>query len=367
MKISAVTIFLIILCLVSAFPVSATAVITDDLSDRLFSDMDEQISDALDDFGITTIDSESIFNISVENIFLYFKENFSVYFSSSLKLFTKVLGVIIIAGVFAFIIDEKKYKDAINILLVPIVTVIIVEELNLCISSAMALIRLNGNFILAFVPVYAIAVAVSGNPATAITYNTMVLGFSEIISAVLNYVFSDIIGCYFCLCIGFSVNKSINFPRFISAVNRFVSFVLGLISSVFASVLTVKGIFSAATDSVSAKGIRFAIGSLIPVIGSSISEAYSTLIGSIGILKNSVALIGIIAVMLISTPVIIEIALFNISLNMLSFISEFFECNELSDSLRAFASGVKIIGLVAVFEAFILIISTAVVMSIKGG
>ncbi len=363
-----ITLFLLImLCTVTVLPVSATDMISEDLSEKLFSGMNQEIYDTLENFGITAIDYEKIFDVSAENLFLYFKNTFSDYLSGSIKLFSKVFSVIIIAGTLTFIIDEKKYKDIINILLIPVITIIIVEELNLCISSALTLIRLNGDFMLTFVPVYAIAIAVSGNPATALTYNTMVLGFSEIISAVLNFGLTDIIGCYFCISIGFSVNKSVNFSRFISVVNRFVTFSLGLVSSVFASVLSVKGIFSAAADSVAAKGIRFAIGSLIPVIGSSISEAYSTLAGSIGIIKNSVALVGILAVMLISVPVITEIVLFNISLNTLSFISEFFECSELSDSLRAFASGVKIIGLIAVFEAFILIISTAIVFGIKGG
>ncbi len=349
------------------FNVLATEEIRQDISDRLFSDMNNEIKDVLEEFGLDSLDYESIYNISLKNVFLYFKDSFKDYFGSGLKVFSEIFAVIILGGTVSLITEEKKYKNILNIVLIPIIALMLVDEINLCLSSALSLLKLNGNFMLSFVPVYAVAIAAAGNPATALTYNTLVLGFAEFISALINYGLVDIIGCFFCISIGFSVNRNINFSRFISAVNRFISFSLGLVSSVFASLLSVKGIFAAATDSVAAKGIRFTIGSLIPIIGSAISEAYSTLIGSIGVLKNSVAIIGIFAVVLINVPVVTELLILNISLNALSFISELYDCSELSDALKAFACGIKIIGLLVIFEAFILIITTAIMLSVKGG
>ncbi len=351
----------------SVFSVSAVDVITDDISDRLFSDMDGEIKGILDEFGIDSLDYEDIYSISFESVYLYFKDNLKHYFRNILTVFTHIFGVIILSGTVSLITDERKYKDILNIIVIPIVTLILVDEINLCLSSALSLLKLNSNFMLSFVPVYAIAIAAAGNPATALTYNTFVLGYAEFTSALINYGFVDLIGCFFCISIGFSLNCGVNFPRFISAVNRFVSFFLGFISSVFASLLSVKGIFSVAADSVTAKGIRFTIGSLIPVIGSAISDAYSTLLGSIGILKNSVAVIGIFAVVIINTPVVAELLMLNISLNILSFISELYDCSQLSDTMKAFACGIKIIGLLVIFEAFILIISTAVMLTVRGG
>ena len=69
---------------------------------------------------------------------------------------------------------------------------------------------------------------------------------------------------------------------------------------------------------------------------------------------------------LINFPVVIEIVMFNITLNILGFIGDILDCNKVSELVRGFAVGVKIIGLLVVFEAFILIISTAVVLSVRG-
>ncbi len=348
-------------------PVFAVNEFEDDISEKLFSGMDSEITELLSDFGITSLDYESIYNISLKSIILYYKDSVSEYFSKSVRLTSRVFAVLILAGALSIINDEKKYKDVLKALLIPIVTVMLTDEINLCISSALSLMKLNGSFMLTFVPVYAIAVAVSGSPAAALTYNSLVLGFAELISAIINFGLVDLLGCFFCVSIGFSVNPAVNFPRFLNAVNRITSFALGLISSVFGALLSIKGIFSSAADSVASKGIKFAIGSLIPVIGSSISDAYSTLLGSFGIIKNSVAIFGIIVIILINLPVVAEIMLFNFLLNFLSFVSELLDCKELSDALRAFAFGIKTIGLIAVFEALILIISTAIMLSFKGG
>lgn len=360
--------FVSVLIVLTALSSSAAGYdLENSLEERLFSELGEEFTEALEGIGITELDYSSIFNISFKSIFDYFSDGLKGYFQGLLKVLTKLLAIILLAVGFTFFDSEEKYKSLLVALFIPIITIILVGEINTAVSSALSLMKLNGHFMVTFVPIYAVAVSVAGNPATALTYNSIVLTFAEIISALINYVFINIIGCYFSLSVSFSINKSVNFSRFINAVNRFISFSLGLLSTIFASVLSVKGIFSAATDSIASKGIRFAIGSLIPVIGSSISDAYSTLLGSIGIIKSSIAIIGILAVILINVPVLAELILLNISLNMLSFLSELFDCTEISNVLKAFACGIKITGLLVVFEMFVIIISTAIMLSLRGG
>lgn len=365
--------FLILMIIITAFihpcfcAYATENDIQNDISDKLFDGFDKEVNEVLEDFGITSLDYEKIYNISVENIFMYYKDRFSDYLRGSVKLFSKVFAVIMIGGMVSLICDERKYKDILNIILIPVVVILLVDEINLCLNSALSLLKLNGNFLLSFVPIFAVTIAIAGNPGTALTYNTLVLGFGEVVSATLNFSLVDIIGCLLSISIGFSMNNNINFSRFLNAVNRFITFSLGILSSFFGAMLSVKGIFSASADSVASKGIRFAISSLIPVIGSAISDAYSTLLGSIGIIKNSVAVIGMIAILLINLPIVVEIIFLNITLNTLSFISEMLDCNGLTNLLKAFAFAVKIIGLLVVFEAFILIISTAIMLTVKGG
>ncbi len=349
------------------FSVNATDDFKNDISDRLFSSMDDDILDALEDFGITDIDFDSIYEISVSDIFRYYKENFSEVFAGSLKSFIKLFNLVILMGFITVVLESEKYKTMLSSLSVMAATLMITDSINLCLNSAISLIKLNGSLMSSFVPIYAVVIAASGNPSAALTYNSMILAFSEGISALISYGLIDVIGCFFCLSVAFSISDVLNFGRLISVTNKSVSFILGLSASLFASVLTLKSVISTAADTVAAKGVRFAIGSLIPVIGSSISEAYSVLIGSINVIKGSVAIVGIVAVLIINLPVLVEIMLYYFSFSALGFISETLDCKTLSNAFGGFSCGIKIIGLLAVFEMFVLIISTAVMLSFRGG
>ncbi len=361
----------IILALLSAFimnfSVSAAEDFKSDITDKLFSSFDDEIIDSLKEFGITDLDFDSIYNISFSDIMSYYKDTLSNLFMNSLKNFLKLFSVVLLIGFVQMILENEKYKTLLSCLSVMAVTLMTTESINLCLNSSISLIKLNSNFMVSFVPVYAVTIAVSGNPTTALTYNSLVFALAEGVSALINYGFIDIIGCFFCLSIAFSANDILNFNRLISVTNRVISFVLGLISSVFASVLTLKGSISVSADTVASKSVRFAIGSLIPIIGSSISEAYSSILGSINIIKGSVAIIGIIAILIINLPVLVEIVLYYFSLSSLSFISDILDCKSLSNAFSGFSVGIKIVGLLAVFEIFLFIISTAVMLSLKGG
>lgn len=361
----------IFLAFLGVFIIRTTAYATEDfeseIKDRLFSSFDSDITQALEEFGITDLDYNNIYNISFRNIFSYYKDSFLKLLSGGLKAFMKLILTVMLVGFASMILESEKYRTLLSSLSVMAVTLLIVDDINLCLNSAISLLKLNGSFMVSFVPIFALVIAVGGNPSSALTYNTLILGFAEGISAVINYGLVDLIGCFFCLSVAFSVNDSLNFGRLISVTNRVVSFVLGLVSSVFASVLTFKGFVSTAADSVTSKGIKFAIGSLIPVIGSSISEAYSVLLGSINIIKGSVAIIGIVVILIINLPVLFEIMMYFFSFSTLSFICDMLDCRELSNAFKGFSCGIKIIGLLAVFEMFILIISTAIMLSLRGG
>ena len=94
------------------------------------------------------------------------------------------------------------------------------------------------------------------------------------------------------------------------------------------------------------------LSSLIPIVGSSISEAYSSLLGSINVIKSSVAVVGIIVIMIISLPPLIEGMLYCIAFSILSYICEMFECIQVSNILRTFYSAVRFLILINILEIF---------------
>ena len=74
---------------------------------------------------------------------------------------------------------------------------------------------------------------------------------------------------------------------------------MALVMIAFSCVLTFQSIVAKSADSVLFKGVKFALSSIIPVVGSAVGDAVTTVKGSISVIKSSVGTIGAIAVLLI--------------------------------------------------------------------
>lgn len=336
------------------------------VSDELFSSIDSDVMEILKDMGISEGSLSDVSNFSLKNITRFFSDTLKEKIKKCLKDILLLLSVILVVGSVSSLFLGENNEGMVSMLSCIVTVLLMVNIIEDSLSAAMSVLRLSGKFMLSFVPVYTMIISFAGNTASALTYNSLVMAFSELLSSFISYFSADLLGVYFCLAISFSINERMNVNRFISAVNKSTSVVLGLISGLFTGFLSVKGILSASLDGVSVKGIKFLISSLIPVVGSAISDAYSSLIGSINLIKSSAAFIAILVILIINLPIILENLIYYISLSLLSNVSDMIGSKKLGETLRCFSCGVRILLLLCVFEMFILIISTGVMLTLKG-
>ncbi len=339
-------------------------------SDTLSSLEDIISSDTLDilaEIGISDFSVEEIYNISFKNITDFFSVTLKDKLKSSLEDYLEIFAVILFSGIISSLLKGYSKDNFIDILIIVTVAVLVVNTINGTVTAVAGTLQASGKFMLGFIPVYTLLISLAGNTATALTYNTFAVFFAELISALFSSGLVDFIGMFFCLGISFSVNETINITRFITAVNKTVNTVLGFSASLFTGFLSLKGVLSYSVDRVSVRSIRYLISSMIPIVGSSISEAYSTLLGSINLIKGSVAIVGILVIVIINTPIILENIACCLVLNLLSYLSDGLSLGRVGDVLRVFSAGIRILLLLCIFETFILIITIGIVLSTKGG
>ena len=362
--------YLIFVCCIFTVSAIETDNIDDlesDIKNELLGAIDDNVLDILEEMGIEELDFENVYNISFENITSFFSDTMLDKIRICFSDFFELLSIVIIAGLLSALFQKDAKENYIDLLSVIILTLLTVNTISETLSAVVSVLQMSGKFMLSFVPLYTLLISLSGNPASALTYNTFIIGFAEFISYIITSGVTDILGIFFSFSVSFSLNPSINVSRLISALNKFVSVALGLMASLFSGFLSLKSILSASVDSISVKGIRFLLGSLIPIIGSSISDAYSSLLGSINIIKSSVAVVGILVIIIINVPVIFETLAYYISFSMLSYIAEALSANRVGDIFKCFSCGIRILMLICIFEMFVLIISTGVLLTIKNG
>lgn len=333
--------------------------ISEDLSDVLT----EEVKDVFDYLGVSDFDYESIYNVSFRKLITYFTPEITEKAKCIFKNFFELFSVLMILVCFGAITQESGINNALMLFGCAVITVIAVESVAETLNSCLAVMKLSGGFIAAYVPVFTLILAFSGNPASALVYNSFVLGITEVMSVVINGGLVDFIGCFICLSIAFSFNESLNTSKLINAANKTATIVLSISASLFSGILTVKNIMAVSLDGVSVKGVRFLISSFIPIIGSAISEAYSSVLGSINLIKSSVAVIGILAVVIINLPVVIESLFYYFMFSALSYISSILGCKQISDLFGALCSAIRLMLVLVVFQMFILLISTGIILT----
>lgn len=369
--------FLSVIIIISAIGFLSFSVYANDSVDldNLESGVKNSLEDIIDgetlgilqDIGFENFSFDEIYNISFNNITSFFTDTLKDKVLIAARELSVLFCVILLAGIITVLFKDYSDETFTSVLCVAIITILTVNIIKDSLSAVVSVLDLSGKFMIGFAPVYTLIISLGGNAATALTYNTFAVLLAEIISAFISTGIINLIGLYFSLGISFSFNEAVSINRFNNLISRTVSISLGLAASVFTGFLSLKNILSVSVDRVSVRSLRFLISSMIPIVGSSISDAYSSLLGSINLIKSSVAIVGILVIVIINTPIIIETLIYYVALNLFSYMCDSLSINRVGDVLRVFAGGIRILLLTCIFEMFILTITTGIVLSVKSG
>ena len=335
------------------------------LYDEMFESMSDETRVAFEALGITDLNFENIYKVSVKSLLSYFTPEIKNKMSNVFGNFFELFSMVLILCAFGVLIQGGGISNALMLFGNSVIVLLTFGNISDVINSCLSAIKLSSGFMASYVPIFTLIISFSGNPASALIYNSFVLGLTEVMSMLIGNGMVDFIGCFLCLATTFSFNEILNTNKLINVANKITSLVLGISGSLFSGILTVKNIMAVSVDGLSVKGVRFLLSTFIPVIGSSISEAYSSIVGSISLIKGSVAAIGILAVIIINFPVIVEASMYYFSLSALSYIAEITGCNQISVLFKAICSAVRIILLIVVFQMFLLVISTGIMLAFR--
>ena len=146
-----------------------------------------------------------------------------------------------------------------------------------------------------------------------------------------------------------------------------MNWVLGLVCAVFTGVLGTKSVLSSAADSAAGKSVRFLLGSAIPIVGAAMSDAYSSIVASIHLIRGSAAVVGVVALLALHVPVLVQSLTAMFSFKALSAVCDAFGVERTSGLFQGFSLALKFVMLLGVLELFLLLIAIGLLLQVKGG
>ncbi len=83
-------------------------------------------------------------------------------------------------------------------------------------------------------------------------------------------------------------------------MKKVISYVMGFVTLCLSAVVAFQGILAKSADSLALKAVKFAVGAFVPLVGSAVNEAISTVAGGLGALKAATGIVGAVTVALIA-------------------------------------------------------------------
>lgn len=363
-------VFIIFFILIFCFNVNAEEeTLEQQFLDNTCSYLDDSITNEAQDFfdknNITMQDASGLSKISIKQVISYITSEAKNQIGQPMKLLGLLIAIILLISIVESLnIEQAKgsLSNILDIIGVLICLSVMFKYMASCIDLTAQTLQTGSNFMMCYVPVFASIVGASGSITSAGVYNVAILSVAEISVQIAVKVLMPLMGIFFALSIIEAINPALSLSGMTSGIKKGVQWILGLIMTLFVGLITIQSIVGVSADTVGIRAAKFVASSFIPVIGGAISDAYTTVKGSLGLLRSGVGTFGIVVLLLAILPPLITVIAFKISISIAGFVGEIVGVKKVTLLLKNASAVLSIaISLLTCF-ALMLIISTTVIM-----
>ena len=376
MKLKNVTAFLLFVMLLLFFGIPAFANVDEYGKDWLETSGADELSEYLSDdtrdylrkLGCEDIGFENIFDISFSSVTGLIKEMLGEGLKEPLKCLLKSAGAVMVVSVCSgFFPDDEKSKTVLNLICGSFLIIEIYTPAMQSVKAAASVMGSCAAFEKALIPVLAAVVTVSGNPSSALTSQGMMFAAAQFVESFAADTVMPLIGICGALNITGSIFPTLRLSAISETVKKTATVFLASATGLFAGFLSLKNTLAATVDGMAVKGVKLAANTFIPVIGGAIGEAYTSVAGSLSLIRNTVGIYAIIAFFVMTAPVIINLALWITALRIACTVSDLLDCRQCSEVIKSISFIFSMLNTILILCAVLFIISSGIVVFIGTG
>jgi len=323
----------------------------------------DEVGDILDSYGISPNSTEWAKAISSESVFSHISSFIKSGIKAPLKTAGTALAIVVVIAAITSLSSKSEISSNAVFLCGLSLIVFLVAQVYGSVKAAATAIKGSATFMMAFVPMYAGIIAVSGGVASSVTMSSLLLVASEVSSALAAYIIVPLMSGYLALSVSTAASPLINSNAVGESVKKIALWVLSFITTIFLGVLGIQTTVNSAADSLALRTSKFLIGTAAPVAGPALSEAVATVSTSMQLLKSTAGIYGVIALVLLLLPIIIELLPWRISMMLLGIISEILDVGKVTTVFKSIDSMLALLIGITMLIAALFIISLTVVVS----
>ncbi|MGN1103182.1 MAG: hypothetical protein ACI4RG_13370 [Huintestinicola sp.] len=320
----------------------------------------------LRDKGISPDDPDSITKLTPKTVISYMWEKLKYSAAAPVRLFGIVLSVIILgaaSGAAADSLANKGSNGFYRTITVMIAIILTVPSMESCIINSAETLKSGSEFMLCYVPVFAGISAAAGNAASSLSYNAIVLLIAEAAVKIASDLLMPVISVCMAMNIIDAVNPTFSLSSVTGLMKKITSLFLGFTMTVFTGLLSIQSIVGASADTLGVKAAKFVVSNFVPVVGSAVADAYSTMRSGLGLLRGAAGAFGIIALCVTLLPPVLETLCLYLAMTAGEAAAEMFGVKELGTFFKGAASVLSLSAAILACFGVMFVISTVILMA----
>lgn len=240
-----------------------------------------------------------------------------------------------------------------------------------CFSVAMGygteVVTAMTDFITKLSPTFMLMMAASGRSISAASFQPVMSGAVYVVSVVIEKCLVPLIAFSSVLSVAGNISDKVQLSGFCKVVKSIAKWLMAAIITIFTGISAIYGFSAPALDAVSGKAVKFAVGSLVPVVGTFLSDTLETVVSGTRLVKNAVGTAGMIVMCGICIIPILKIGVIQLMLKITSAIAEPLTDKRISSMMWEVSESVTTIFAVVIMVAVLFLINIAMMMAFTNG
>ncbi len=213
-------------------------------------------------------------------------------------------------------------------------------------------------------PVMTAALAAQGGVSASAALYAGTAVFDAALNGLMALVLAPMVYLFLALAVGSSALGTDVLKKMRDTVKSFISWSLKLLLTVFTTYMSITGVVSGTTDAAALKATRVTISSVVPVVGSVLSDASEAVLVSAGVMKNAAGIYGILAVLAVFLAPFLRIGVHYLVLKLTAAVCAVFGTKAMTELIGDFASAMGL--LLAMTGSGCLLVLISTVCFLKG-
>lgn len=248
------------------------------------------------------------------------------------------------------------------------VTLTASSDLTTMVGLGQSAIESMDTFSKALLPTLAAATVATGSAAASSARQMATMLFSDILLTVISRLILPMIYAYIALCAAKAALGNDGLGKLAGLIKWGSTSVMTILLLAFTGYLTVSGAIAGSADVATLKAAKFTISTVVPVLGSILSDATESVMAGAVLLKNAIGVIGLIAVLGICLGPFLQLGIHYLVYKVTAALAGAIADKRLSDLIDSISGAFGLVmGMTGACGILLLVSIASAVTAMKGG